>query len=151
MWIRLPSSLVLCAGLLVVGVARGAPSPAAPSASSQEDPIEKYRERFKAGMDRYKAGDLAAAIATWEPILRELGEPKGYRLAYDLGVAYAELGDAPHAIERLQASFADARTWAYAAVGTAVGIGVATAALVTWYFLGASRREVVVTPAGVRS
>ena len=32
---------------------------------------------------------------------RELGEQKGYRLAYNLGVAYAELGDATRAAERL--------------------------------------------------
>jgi hypothetical protein len=47
-------------------------------------------------------------------------------------------------------SFADARTWAYAAVGTAIGLGVVTAGLAAWYFLGTSRREIVVTPAGVR-
>jgi hypothetical protein len=289
MSIRLRSSLAVCAALLVTGVAQGAPAPAAPAASSSEEPLEKYRERFKAGMDRYKAGDLAGAIATWEPILHELGEQKGYRLAYDLGVAYAELGDAPRAVERLGAFlaeidarqsrgealaailrkeeadarsrlerltpppprpraetpappppvlvpppspstpppvaraetpavdrrtapplvvrretehpfspglflvsgglafvaavaavplenhawdlharyvaeqqlsgaiaasdrqlFSDARTWAYSAVGAAVGLGVVTASLAVWYFLGSSRREVLVTPAGVR-
>jgi hypothetical protein len=289
MSIRLRSSLALCTGLLVTGVAHGAPPPVAPSASSQEEPLEKYRERFKAGMDRYKGGDLPGAIAAWEPLLRELGEQKGYRLAYDLGVAYAELGDTPRAVERLQEfvaeidarqargesiaaivykeeadararlerlapptvhprveapapppatvapapapapsppfvrpeapvldrrvtaplvvrretehpfspamvgvsgglavvaalvavpleshawdlharyvdeqqasgviaagdrqAFADSRTWAYAAVGTAIGLGVVTAGLAAWYFLGSSRREIVVTPAGVR-
>jgi hypothetical protein len=289
MSIRLRSSLALCTGLLVASAAQGAPPPVTPSASSQEDPLERYRERFKSGMDRYKAGDLAGAIAAWEPILRELGEQKGYRLAYDLGVAYAELGDAPRAVERLQEfvaeidarqargeavaaivykeaadarvrlerlapktdhprveappappasvapppptpapapparteapvverraaaplvvrsetehpfspavfgmsgglalvavlaaveleshawdlharyvdeqqqsgviaasdrqAFADARTWAYAGVGTAIGLGVVTAGLAAWYFLGSSKHEIVVTPAGVR-
>jgi hypothetical protein len=46
--------------------------------------------------------------------------------------------------------FGDARTWAYGAVGAAVGLGVLTASLAAWYFLGSSRREVLVTPAGVR-
>ncbi len=248
-------------------------------------------------MDHYKAGQLAEAIACWEPILRELGEAKGYRLAYDLGVVYAEAGDGPRAVERLQAflvevearrgrgeavpaivrkeesdarariaglaatgrvvvpssesppaapppqpsatpspagspppstasaraapaatdavlasttpvsvrretehpfspaffavsgaltvaagvaavpleihawdlhdryaaeaqrgapiasaerqSFSDARTWAYAGVGAALGMAALTAGLAAWYFFGASQREVIVTPAGV--
>ena len=54
-------------------------------------------------MDRYKSGAFAEAIGYWEPIYRELGAHAGYRVAYDLGVAYAELGDATHAAERLQA------------------------------------------------
>ncbi len=57
-------------------------------------------------MDRYKDGALAEAIGYWEPIYRELGEEKGYRLAYDLGVGYAEIGDATHAAERLQSFLA---------------------------------------------
>ena len=36
---------------------------------------------------------LAEAVGYWEPIYRELGDEKGYRLAYDLGVVYQELGD----------------------------------------------------------
>jgi hypothetical protein len=107
MSIRRRSSLTLAALLLVVSGAAQAAPPAAPAASaSQEDPLEKHRERFKEGMDRYKAGQLVEAIACWEPIFRELGEQKGYRLAYDLGVAYAEFGDATRAVERLQAFLA---------------------------------------------
>jgi hypothetical protein len=71
-----------------------------------DDPLAEYRERFKLGMDQYKAGALANAIGYWEPVYRELGNEKGYRLAYNLGVAYAELGDATRAAERLQ-SFLD--------------------------------------------
>jgi hypothetical protein len=72
-----------------------------------DDPMAQYRERFKLGMDRYKAGAPAEAIGYWEPIYRELGEQKGYRLAYNLGVAYSELGDATRAAERLQAFLAE--------------------------------------------
>jgi hypothetical protein len=54
-------------------------------------------------MDRYNAGQAAEAIGYWEPVYRELGEQTGYRLAYDLGVAYAALGDSTHSAERLQA------------------------------------------------
>ncbi len=34
-------------------------------------------------------------------------------------------------------------------IGTTVGLGVVTAALASWYFLGSSEREVFVTPGGV--
>jgi hypothetical protein len=58
-------------------------------------------------MERYRLGALAEAIGYWEPIYRELGDEKGYRLAYDLGVAYQELGDSTHAAERLQSFLAE--------------------------------------------
>ncbi len=74
-----------------------ASDPAAP------DSLSDYRERFKVGMDRYEAGAVSEAIGYWEPIYRQLGSQAGYRLAYNLGVAYAHLGDATHAAERLQA------------------------------------------------
>jgi hypothetical protein len=95
------SEIGIIAFLFLATPARAAP-PAPPPASA-EDPLGRYRERFKEGMDHYKAGELTEAIGYWEPIYRELGELKGYRLAYNLGVAYAELGDATHAAERLQA------------------------------------------------
>lgn len=99
MWIRRPSELALVACFALVAVdARALPPPA----TSMEDPIAQYRERFKQGMDRYKAGAPAEAVGYWEPIYRELGEQKGYRLAYNLGVAYAELGDATRAAERFE-------------------------------------------------
>jgi hypothetical protein len=110
MWIRRLSELGIVAVLVAAGEAHAAPPPA-PAGSSQEEPLEQYRERFKAGMDHYRAGELAEAVGYWEPIYRELGEQKGYRLAYNLGVAYAELGDSTRAAERLQAFVAqvDAR------------------------------------------
>jgi hypothetical protein len=82
-----------------------------PAPTSTDDPMEQFRERFKQGMDRYKAGAPAEATGYWEPIYRELGEQRGYRLAYNLGVAYAELGDATRAAERLKSflSEVDAR------------------------------------------
>ena len=94
--------LLLALGATVAAApaaARAAPSPA----SSTPDPMADYRERFKLGMERFKAGALADAIAYWEPIYREMGEEKGYRLAYNLGVAYMEFKDATRAAERLQA------------------------------------------------
>jgi hypothetical protein len=107
MWIRRLSEIALVAGVvLATPLARATPPP-----SVADDPLSDYRERFKQGMDKYKAGAFAEAIGFWEPIYRELGEQKGYRLAFNIGVAYQELGDATHAAEHLQSFLAqvDAR------------------------------------------
>lgn len=106
MWIRRLSELLLVAAIgLLAGPASGAPS-------TGGDPFADYRERFKQGMDRYQAGAFTEAIGYWEPIYGELGEQKGYRLAYNLGVAYQELGEATRAAEHLQSFLAqvDARS-----------------------------------------
>ena len=68
----------------------------------EDDPLASYRGQFQRGMERYKEGALSEAIGYWEPVYRELGERNGYRLAYNLGIAYQELGDATHAAERFQ-------------------------------------------------
>jgi hypothetical protein len=99
---RLSDLTFLACLVLATADARAAP-PAPSSTGAPEDPLAEYRGRFKLGMDRYRAGALAEAIGYWEPVYRELGGREGYRLAYNLGVAYAELGDATHAAERLQA------------------------------------------------
>ncbi len=107
MWIPRLSELAFAAGLvLAASDAHSAPSDASDQAQADDDPLAAYRERFKRGMERYQAGALAEAIGYWEPVYRELGERRGYRLAYNLGVAYQELGDATHAAEHLQ-SFLD--------------------------------------------
>jgi hypothetical protein len=93
-------------GCLILASPIARATPPAPAGPSLDDPLAEYRERFKLGMDQYKAGALANATGYWEPVYRELGNEKGYRLAYNLGVAYAELGDATRAAERLQ-SFLD--------------------------------------------
>src|SRR5882762_7447654 len=98
MWIRRLFELLIVAGFVLA--TRGV---FAAPAVLPDDPFAAYREQFKLGMDRYRAGALAEAIGFWEPIYRELGDEKGYRLAYDLGLAYQQLGDATHAAERLQA------------------------------------------------
>jgi hypothetical protein len=108
MWIRRLFDLLIVACLvLAAGPARAAP----PQSGSGDDPLASYRERFKQGMDLYKSGAFAEAIGLWEPIHRELGEEKGYRVAYDLGIAYEEIGDATGAAEHLQSFLAqvDAR------------------------------------------
>jgi hypothetical protein len=102
MWIRRLSELALLASLL---------TPAAAARAEPADSMTADRERFRHGMDRYRERAFDEAIADWEPIYADLGPERGYRLAYDLGVAYAEIGDTVRAVERLQAfvSEVDAR------------------------------------------
>jgi hypothetical protein len=102
MWIRRLSELSL---VLTVAIATSRANAAPPA---NDDPFADYRERFKLGMDRYQAGAFTEAVGYWEPIYGELGEQRGYRLAYNLGVAYQELGDATRGAERLQSFLAEA-------------------------------------------
>jgi hypothetical protein len=109
MWIQRLSEVSLIAVLaLGTRVTQAAPPPA--RAELPDDPLAGYREQFKLGMDRYKAGALTEAVGYWEPVYRELGERRGYRLAYDLGVSYQQLGDATRAAERLQGFLAEVET-----------------------------------------
>src|SRR5579859_3880105 len=97
--------LGLAAAAWLLAPANALAAPATTHLAAQaapDDAMAEFRERFKEGMDRYRAGALAEAIGYWEPIYRQLGEQKGYRLAYNLGVAYAEQGDATRAAKRLQ-------------------------------------------------
>ena len=91
--------------LLVIAIAIASPSLAhaqeAPS-SSAPDPLGPLRERFKEGMDRYRAGAFAEAAVIWEAIYRELGPDTGYRLAFNLGRAYDQLGDLIKASEHYE-------------------------------------------------
>lgn len=92
-WMRLRSScLPLCAALLF----------AVAPAFAEPDPLEPYRERFQLGLERFRAGDVHAAIQYWEAIRRQLGDEKAYRLMFNLGKAYEQLGDATLAAERYE-------------------------------------------------
>jgi F0F1-type ATP synthase membrane subunit c/vacuolar-type H+-ATPase subunit K len=98
-------SIALAMSVATSGVPARADPPNATDATSStpDDPMSDYRAKFKTGMDRYNAGAISEAIGYWEPIYRQLGPHNGYRVAYDLGVAYSHLGDASRAAERLQA------------------------------------------------
>jgi hypothetical protein len=67
----------------------------------EDDPaVAPYRERFKQGLDRYDANDVAGALSFWEPLYRDLGPTRGYRVGYNLARAYEVFGDATRAAER---------------------------------------------------
>lgn len=118
MWIRRLSELALAGSLALSAADAGADPPGA----APDDALAAHREQFKRGMDLYEHGDAAEAVAIWEPVYRDLGEQRGYRLAYDLGIAYAALDDAPRSGERLQAfvSEVDSRRGRGEALGAAV-------------------------------
>jgi hypothetical protein len=90
--------------LLALGAvgAVGAPS----RARADEPALDPLRERFRGGMESYKAGHYADAILVWEGIYRELGSEAGYRLAFNIGRAYDAYGDSTHAAERYEAYLA---------------------------------------------
>jgi len=104
MWIRRRFEIAVTLAALLVAGDTWAEPPAKAGATS--DPLAAYRERFQLGMSEYRAGAVANAIADWEPVYLALGPREGYRVAYDLGVAYLQVGDATLAAERLQ-SFLD--------------------------------------------
>ena len=97
---RTPSSASFCGALLLGALLALAALSSSSRASADDDPMAPYRERFKAGMEHYKAGDLPTAISDWESIYREVGTEKGYRIAFDLARAYDKSGDLAHAGDR---------------------------------------------------
>lgn len=90
MWIPTRSSLAFALALVL----------AASAARADDDAMAPYRERFKAGYERYKGGAFGEALSYWEPIYRELGPEQGYRLSWNIARAYDALGDATRAAER---------------------------------------------------
>lgn len=79
----------------------------AATASGQDDGMVEYRQRFRAGLQRYQEGAVAEAVRLWEPIYGELGPERGWRLAFNLARAYDALGDSTRAVERYR-SFGEA-------------------------------------------
>ncbi len=97
-------------------------------ALAEPDPLEPYRERFQLGLERFRAGDVHAAIQYWEAIRRQLGDEKAYRLMFNLGKAYEQLGDATLAAERYEVFLREADVAAQlGALDPAVQENVATA------------------------
>ena len=74
----------------------------APPETTTGDPLDALRGRFRDGMEKYRARAFGDAIVIWESIYRELGPEKGYRVAFDLGRAYDEIGELIKAAEHYQ-------------------------------------------------
>jgi hypothetical protein len=72
---------------------------AAPARADPPAPAE-HEAAFQTGLAQYGASNYAEAIATWESLLATLGEERGYKVLYNLGLAYQAIGDVTRAIER---------------------------------------------------
>jgi hypothetical protein len=79
-------------------------------ARADPDPLDAYRDTFRRGMERYKAGAIAEAIPYWENVYRELGPAKGYRVAFNLARAYEALGDSTRSAQKYEAFIAEFET-----------------------------------------
>ena len=89
-------ALVVATALALGGVARAQP-PAKPAPSAEND------SAFKSGLEQYGRGNYVAAITTWESLLATMGEERGHKVLYNLGLAYQQIGDVTKAIERYDA------------------------------------------------
>lgn len=94
-----PPLIVLLATVLLAPSAVAQERPA----ESEADALDPLRERFRAGLEKFRAGAFAEAILIWETIYRELGPDKGYRLAFNLARAYEQFGDPRRAAESYDA------------------------------------------------
>lgn len=98
---RSDSSAIARGGALVVALLASTAAFASPAWADTPaaDPLDSLRERFRVGIEQYRANQFADAIVTWEGIYRELGPTKGYRLAFNLARAYDAIGDSIRAAE----------------------------------------------------
>ena len=78
-------------------------------AHADDDALAPYRDRFRLGMEKYRAGALGEAIHLWNAIYEEIGSKRGYRLAFNLGRAYDTNGEATRAVERYRSFLDEAR------------------------------------------
>lgn len=66
------------------------------------DDLDEQRAFFEQGMAAFREGKVAEALGYWEPILGKLGDVKGYRLLYNVGIARELLGDTSAAADRYE-------------------------------------------------
>lgn len=99
MSVRHLRTLTMSVALLTVTAPVRAQGDAEPPPSG--DPME-YDSVFKDGVARFEAADYLGAIAIWERLLGTLGDREGFKVLYNLGLAYQAAGDATRAVERLE-------------------------------------------------
>ncbi|MCA9585199.1 MAG: hypothetical protein KC657_07565 [Myxococcales bacterium] len=99
--------IVACLSAPAAAWAQQGPAEGAGAAEEEDPEVVALRERFRAGMDRYKAGAYAEAIVIWESVYRTIGREKGYRLTFNLARAYDAYGDSTRAAERYEAYVAE--------------------------------------------
>lgn len=55
--------------------------------------MNKFRAQVEQGTALFQAGKPRDAISIWEQVSRVVGDERGFRLLYNLGVAYENIGD----------------------------------------------------------
>lgn len=74
----------------------------APGTAGATAEAEAPEAAFARGLASFEAGRFSEAIATWEGIVRTLGDERGFKVLYNLGLAYEADRDATRAIERFE-------------------------------------------------
>lgn len=74
----------------------------APDGTTTKESAAAQGATFAQGLASFEAKRYAEAIAVWEGIVRSLGEERGFKVLYNLGLAYEMEGDATRAIERFE-------------------------------------------------
>jgi len=118
----------------VLGIALGllalAWVPATPAIARAQavTPIAPEHEAaLRTGLEQYDRGNYASAIATWEALLATIGEERAYKVLYNLGLAYQQIGDVTRAIERYRAFVDQVRARPYASAELVAGAADASA------------------------
>jgi tetratricopeptide (TPR) repeat protein len=75
----------------------------ASAARADEAPSPDDRTAFENGLSEYRRGNYVEAIRTWETLLATLGDERGYKVLYNLALAYQAVGDITKAIEHYAA------------------------------------------------
>jgi tetratricopeptide (TPR) repeat protein len=70
-------------------------------ADRQTPPEQKAA--FEAGLAQFRQANYPGAIATWESLLTTMGEETGYKVLYNLALAYEAIDDITKAIESYRA------------------------------------------------
>lgn len=72
-------------------------------AAHAQAPSPEQEAIFRNGLDDFSRGNNAGAIAAWENLVGVLGAERGFKVLYNLGLAYQASGDVTRAIERFNA------------------------------------------------
>lgn len=85
--------------ILMAALCLGAPPAHAEGLTTSPE----QRAAFENGLAQYRMANYAGAIATWEGLLTTMGEETGYKVLYNLGLAYEAIDDITKAIEDYRA------------------------------------------------